>query len=90
MLKVEVVGKIYYTCTFTDEEEKKIVEYIKDNPEDFKFMSNKQKILNAIEALWGKDELDLYKNTVESDYQTAEINWSEFEQKTPAQILTEG
>lgn len=89
MLKVEVVGTIYYTCELSDEDEKKVVNYIKDNPEDFEFMNEKESITAAVHILYNNSEIELYDNAIESDYSTEEIKWSEFEERLPMQILAE-
>lgn len=88
MLKVEVVGTIYYTCELSDEEEEKVVNYIKDNPEEFEFMDSKEAILSAVNILYGDSEIELYNNATESDYLTEEINWSEFEERSADEILS--
>lgn len=87
MIKVEVVGTIYYTCELSNEDEKKVVNYIKDNPEEFEFMGNDEAITTAVNILYGNSEIDLYDNALESDYITEEINWSEFEERTAEEIL---
>lgn len=87
MLKVEVVGTIYYTCELSDEEEEKVVSYIKDNPEEFEFMDSKEAITTAVNILYGDSEIELYNNATESDYYTEEINWSEFEERSADEIL---
>lgn len=86
MLKVEAVGTIYYTCELSDEDEEKVVRYIKDNPEEFDYM-DEDTIMEAVRILWGKGEIELYENAIESDYMTDEINWSEFEDRSPEEIL---
>lgn len=86
MLKVEAVGTIYYTCELSDEDEEKVVGYIKDNPEEFDYM-DEDTIMEAVRILWDKGEIELYENAIESDYMTEEINWSEFEDRSPEEIL---
>lgn len=86
MLKVEAVGTIYYTCELSDEDEEKVVRYIKDNPEEFDYM-DEDTIMEAVRILWDKGEIELYENATESDYMTDEINWSEFEDRSPEEIL---
>lgn len=86
MLKVEAVGTIYYTCELSDEDEEKVVRYIKDNPEEFDYM-DEDTIMEAVRILWGKGEIELYENATESDYMTDEINWSEFEDRSPEEIF---
>ena len=87
MLKVEVVGTIYYTCELSDEEEEKVVRYIKDNPEEFEFMDSEEAITTAVNILYGDSEIELYNNATESDYHTEEISWSEFEERSAEEIL---
>ena len=88
MLKVEVIGRICYTCELSDEDEKKVINYIKDNPEEFEFMDGEEAITSAINILYGDSKIELYKNAIESDYSTEEINWSEFEERSADEILT--
>lgn len=87
MLKIEAVAKVYHTCTLTDEEEQKVLDYIKNNEEEFKGISDKKKITKAVEILYSEDEVDLYKNSTESDFSTEDINWSEFEERDAHEIL---
>jgi hypothetical protein len=89
MLKVEAVGTIYYTCELSDEDEEKVVNYIKDNPDkfaDFDYM-DEDAIIEAVNTLYSNHEIDLYANSTESDYSTEEINWSEFEDRSAEEIL---
>ena len=88
MLKVEVIGRICYTCELSDEDEKKVINYIKDNPEEFEFMDSEESITLAVNILYGDGKIELYKNAIESDYSTEEINWSEFEERSADEILT--
>lgn len=88
MLKVEVVGKIYYTCELSNEDEKKVMNYIKDNPEEFEFMDNEKAIILAVNLLYEDGKIELYKNAIESDYVTEKIDWSEFEERSADEILT--
>lgn len=87
MLKVEVVGTIYYTCELSDEDEEKVINYIKDSPEEFEFMTEEESIVAAVDILYNNSEIELYDNATESDYHTEEINWSEFEDRSAEEIL---
>ena len=87
MLKVEAVTTTWFTCTLTDKEEKKVVDYIKENPDEFEFMDKKDAIAKAVEILYENDEIKLYDNATESDFSTDEIKWSEFEERIPEEIL---
>lgn len=87
MLKIEAVATVTYTCELSDEDEEKVVKYIKDNPDEFEFMTDKESILAAVNILYNDNKLDLYDDSVESDFSTEEINWSEFEDKSAKEIL---
>ena len=87
MLKVEVIANVTYTCELSDEDEKKVIKYIKDNPDEFEFVTNEKSILAAVEFLYNNGELDLYNNSVESDFCTEEVRWSEFESRSAQEIL---
>lgn len=87
MLKVEAVTKVYYTCILSDEDENKVLDYIKENPKKFEFMSDKKKIIKAVEKLYEDAEVNLYEDSVESDFATKKIKWSEFEERTADEIL---
>lgn len=87
MFKVEAVATVYYTCSLSDEDGQKVLIYIKDNPKEFEFMSGKKKIIQAVQELYENDEIDLYQFSLESDFSTEEIRWSEFEDKTAEEIL---
>lgn len=90
MFKVEAVATVYYTCTLSDEDGQKVLDYIKKNPEKFKFMSDEKKILKAVEMLHEDCEIELYDDSTESDFSTEEIRWSEFEDRTAEEILGQG
>ena len=87
MLKIEAVATVTYSCELSDEDEEKVVKYIKDNPDEFEFMTDKESILAAVNILYNDSKLDLYDDYVESDFSTEEINWSEFEDKSAKEIL---
>ena len=51
-------------------------------------MDGEEAITSAINILYGDSKIELYKNAIESDYSTEEINWSEFEERSADKILT--
>lgn len=87
MFKVEAVATVYYTCSLSDGDGQKVLDYIKQNPEEFRFMSDRKKILKAVEILSNNCDIELYDDSVESDFSTEELRWSEFEERTPEEIL---
>lgn len=86
MFVVEAIGVTYYTCTITDENEKKIKEWIKEHKKDeeLEYLNGEETIIKAIEDLG----IDLYDDYVESDFYTDEIKWSEFEDSSAEEILS--
>lgn len=89
MFNVEAVATIYYTCSLSDEDGQKVLNYIKENPEEFEFMLAKEKIIKAVEKLYDNSEINIYDDSAESDFTTEKIIWSEFEEKTAEEILEE-
>lgn len=87
MFKIEAVATVYYTCCLSDEDSQKVIDYIKENPKEFEFMSDKKKIVKAVEILHDGCEIELYDDTTESDFNTEEIKWSEFEERSAKEIL---
>ena len=87
MLKIETIATVTYTCELSDEEERQIIQYIKDNPNRFEFMNEEEQIILAINVLYDESKLDLYDAYVESDFCTEEVRWSEFESRSAQEIL---
>lgn len=83
MFEIEVDCVNVCTCTISDEDEQRIKDYIKNNPEKFEFMSCKEAIIEAVSEL----EIDLYNDYVESDSYTNDIRWSEYEERSAEEIL---
>lgn len=89
MFKIEAVATVYYTCYLSEEDSQKVINYIKENPEKFDFMCDKDKIIKAVGVLSSDCEIELYDDAVESDFNTDEIKWSGFEERTAEEILGE-
>ena len=88
MLKVEVIETVYHTATLSDEDEEKVLAYIKSNPEKFEYMDAEEKITKAVWDLYFEENaINIYKNTVDSEAETEAINWSEFEERSADEIL---
>lgn len=88
MFKIEAVATVYYTCSLSGEDSKKVLDYIKENPEEFELMSEKEKIIKAVEELYEENDIDPYQSSDESDFSTEEFRWSEFEDRTADEILS--
>ena len=87
MFKIEAVATVHYTCWLSDEDSQKVIDYIKENPEEFEFTTNEDKIVKAVEKLYEDDESSPYDSSDESDFSTEEFQWSEFEERTAKEIL---
>ena len=83
MFEIEVDRVQVCTCKISDEDEKRIRNYINDNPEKFEFMSCQESIMEAISEL----KVDLYYDYIESDSYTNDIRWSEYEERSAEEIL---
>lgn len=83
MFKIEAHNMVICTCTISDDDEKRIRDYIKENREKFEFMSEQKAIIRAVEEL----EIELYNDYVESDSYTDDIVWSSFEERSAEEIL---
>lgn len=83
MFEIEAHNMVICTCTISDDDEKRIRDYIKENPEKFEFMIEENAIIQAIEEL----AIELYDDYVESDSYTDDIVWSSFEERSAEEIL---
>lgn len=88
-MDIEVVGKTYYTVHLSDEDVIKVKMWIKDHKDELPSFNMEKNICAAIAELSSNQEIELYSNgkTTESDFQTDEINWSEYEEKLAEEIL---
>lgn len=88
-MKIQATAMVTYTCELSDEDIAKIKRYIDSNSlycmdgEEYQ----EEEILNAVRELSSDCEIDLYKQSIESDFSTVDIDWSEFEDREPQEIL---
>ena len=88
MFQIEVVEKVWHTATISDEEEQKVKDYIKCNPDEFEYMNEEEAICKAVFDLYYDGEIEIYNDDcVDSDTNTEEVNWSEFEDCSGKEIL---
>lgn len=85
MFKIEAYNMVICTCTVSDEDERRIRQYVHNNPKKFKYSSDQEAIIQAIKDL----EINLYEDCVESDSYTDGVFWSEFEERSAEEILGE-
>ena len=90
-MEIEVIGKTYYTVHLDDEDVKKVKQWIKDHEEDLPSFDMKENIRAAVMDLSSDGQIDLYSDdkATESDFNTEEINWSEYEERMAEEILSE-
>jgi hypothetical protein len=65
MITVEVTACVLYTCQLTEEDEKKVKTFAAENDVELEV---------AIWKLYWAGEINLYKNSVESDFSTESID----------------
>ena len=65
MITVEVTASVLYTCHLTAEDEEKVKAFAEENDEE---------LAVAVWALYTDGEINLYKNSVESDFSTESID----------------
>ena len=83
MFQLEVHNMVILTTTVSDEDEDRILKYIEANKEKFEYESFEESIITAVRELG----IDLYKDNVETESYTADIRWSEFEERSPAKVF---
>lgn len=88
-MKIQAQAIVTYTCELSDEDVEKIKRYIDANSPYWAAYEEytEEEIINAVRELSSECEIDLYKNSVESDFNTVDIDWSEFEEMEPGEIM---
>ena len=72
MIKLECEATVKYTCYLTNEDEKKVINYFNDNKDRFKELNNTT-VRWIVNELYDNDEIEIYKNSEESDFYTNKI-----------------
>lgn len=65
MITVEVTASVAYTCELTEEDEEKVKTFAEENDVSLAI---------AVNELYSIGEINLYKNSVESDFSTETID----------------
>ena len=63
-MEVYVRGTVWYSCTLSDEDTRKVIKYAKENDCEYK---------EAVLDLYNQAEINLYNECIESDYSTEDI-----------------
>ena len=65
MITVEVTASVMYTCELTEEDEEKVKAFAEENEVELAI---------AVWELYSVGEINLYKNSVESDFSTERVD----------------
>lgn len=65
MITVEVKAETEYTCWLNESDSQKVLDFLESNPE--------YDTAEAVAKLYADGEINLYKNSTESDFSTEEI-----------------
>ena len=86
---IEVEARTIYTVRLTDEDMTKVKKWIQEHEDDLPSFKMEDNIAWAVARLYEEDEISLYddEKANESDFYTGEVRWSEFEERTPEEIL---
>ena len=63
---VTTTATVQYVCYLSDEEEQKVLEYAKAHED--------MSLIDAVDELWQQGEVDLYRESVETDFSTESID----------------
>lgn len=63
---VTTTATVQYACYLTDEEEEKVLEYAEAHPN--------MELTEVVDELWAAGEIDLYRESVETDFSTESID----------------
>lgn len=88
-MDIEVLATTTYTVHLNNEDLQKVRKWIKEHPDDLYGFDAKEKIVKAIYELDIDGKISLYDKgkCIENDVCTQEVNWSEFEEREPEEIL---
>lgn len=88
-MDIEVVAKITYTVHLTDEDMVKVKKFLDENKDELPSFEDEENICYAVSKLYEMGEISLYDDgkATESYFSTEEFSWSEFEDKSPKEIL---
>lgn len=88
-MKIEVTATTWYTVYLNDEDVQKIKQWIKDHKDNLPSFDMKENISEAVYKLYTNGEISFYDDgkCTESDFNTKDVRWSEFEEREPDEIL---
>lgn len=64
MIELTAIAEVWYACELTEENEQKVREFMESEGVDVDY---------AVRELWMRNEIEIYTNSIESDFRTQEI-----------------
>lgn len=64
MIELTAIAEVWYACELTEEDEQKVREFMENEGVDVDY---------AVRELWMRNEIEIYTNSIESDFHTKEI-----------------
>lgn len=64
MIELTAIAEVWYACELTKEDEQKVRDFMESEGID---------IDDAVRELWMRNEIEIYTNSMESDFNTKEI-----------------
>lgn len=88
-MDIEVVGTTWYTVRLSEKDVELVKLWIWEHKDDLPSFDMKENISKAVWELYAEGKISLYDDDkcTESDFNTEEIRWSEYEEREPEEIL---
>jgi hypothetical protein len=82
-MDIEVIGMTWYTVHLSNEDVEKVKQWLEDHRDNLPSFDPKENISKAVWNLYSKGEISLFDDDkcTESDFNTEEIRWSEFQER---------
>lgn len=64
MIELTTIAEVWYACELTEEDEQKVREFMESESVD---------VNDAVRELWMRNEIEIYTNSIESDFCTQKI-----------------
>lgn len=64
MIELTAIAEVWYSCELTEEDEQKVREFMESEGVDVDY---------AVRKLWMRNEIEIYTNSVESDFYTKDF-----------------
>ena len=64
MIELTAIAEVWYSCELTEEDEQKVRDFVESENVDVAY---------AVRELWMRNEIEIYTNSIESDFCTKDI-----------------